>query len=71
MQFKSLSEIDQTASGPQAFARLTLRTVVDAELRRLREEVRILRIEKDIFFQRRRISQPFGERSARPTRSSA
>jgi transposase len=37
------------AHGAQAFAPLSLRTDVDAELRRLREEVRILRIEKDIF----------------------
>ena len=36
------------AHGTQAFAPLSLRTDVDAELRRLREEVRILRIEKEI-----------------------
>lgn len=36
------------AHGSQAFAPLSQRTDVDAELRRLREEVRILRMEKDI-----------------------
>jgi transposase len=36
------------AHGAQAFAPLSQRTDVDAELRRLREEVRILRMEKDI-----------------------
>lgn len=36
------------AHGTQAFAPLSLRTDVDTELRRLREEVRVLRIEKDI-----------------------
>ncbi len=36
------------ARGAQAFAPLSQRTDVDAEVRRLREEVRILRMEKDI-----------------------
>jgi transposase len=36
------------AHGAQAFAPLSQRTDVDAELRRLREEVRVLRMEKDI-----------------------
>lgn len=36
------------AHGAQAFAPLAQRTDVDAELRRLREEVRTLRMEKDI-----------------------
>jgi len=37
------------AHGAQAFAPLSQRTDVDAELRRLRNEVRVLRMEKDIF----------------------
>ncbi len=37
------------AHGSQAFDPLSQRTDVEAELRRLREEVRILRMEKDIF----------------------
>lgn len=36
------------AQGAQAFAPLSQRTDVDAEMRRLREEVRVLRIERDI-----------------------
>jgi len=36
------------AHGAQAFAPLSQRTDVDAEVRRLREEVRVLRMEKDI-----------------------
>ena len=34
--------------GSQAFAPLSQRTDVDAEMRRLREEVRVLRMERDI-----------------------
>ena len=34
--------------GAQAFAPASLRTDVDAEMRRLREEVRVLRMERDI-----------------------
>ena len=36
------------ARGAQAFAPLSQRTDVDAEMRRLREEVRVLRMERDI-----------------------
>lgn len=36
-------------SGAQAFAPLSQRTDVNAELCRLREEVRVLQMEKDIF----------------------
>jgi len=37
-----------SAHGTQAFAPISQRTDVDAELRRLREEVRVLRIEREI-----------------------
>ena len=36
------------AHGTQAFAPVSQRTDVDAEMRRLREEVRVLRMERDI-----------------------